>query len=123
MDTAFSGIHDNTVPSTLLEIDGQPISWEYYGDVCIGSPHGSKVRVKRLFSPPDGAGRSFYEEAVLWKRLEHPNIASIRGIAINSHPPQLISCWVSGRNLTEYIKGHPGADQLSLVGAPPISDG
>lgn len=94
----------------------------YYGDVREGSVDDSKVRVKRLFTP-DGAGQKFYEEAVTWKRLKHPNVVSLLGITTTPSPPQLISDWISGGNLTEYIKDHPGADRLGLVGASHASDG
>ena len=59
----------------------------------------------------------------MWKRLEHPNIVSLLGITITPPPPQLISGWVMGENLTEYIDDHPEADRLGLVCAPPASDG
>ena len=59
--------------------------------------------------------QNFYEEAIVWKHLDHPNIVSLLCIIITSSPPQLISDWVSGGNLTEYIEGHSGADRLGLV--------
>ena len=59
----------------------------------------------------------------MWKRLKHPNIVSLYGITIAPPPPQLISDWVLGGNLVEYIKGHPEADRLGLVGALPASSG
>ena len=59
----------------------------------------------------------------MWKRLEHPNIVPLLGITIAPPPPQLISEWVLGGNLTEHVKGHPGADRLGLVSVPPASSG
>ena len=56
----------------------------------------------------------------MWKRLGHPNIVPLLCITIT--PPQLVSDWIPGGNLTEYIKNHPGADQLGLVGILPASD-
>ena len=53
----------------------------------------------------------------MWKRLTHPNIVPL--LAITSTPPQLISEWVPGGDLPDYIKVHPGADLRELVGAPP----
>jgi len=58
----------------------------------------------------------FYQEAVIWKRLEHPNIVPFLGIT--SVPPQRISAWMPNGNLTEYVKQHPSADRLGLVSAP-----
>ena len=49
-----------------------------------------------------------------WKHLEHPNIVPLLGVTID--PPQLISDWMSGGNLMEYITNNPEADKLGLVG-------
>ena len=55
----------------------------------------------------------FYREAVMWKRLTHPNILPLLGITLT--PLQLISTWMSGGDLTGYIKNHPDVDRLVLV--------
>jgi len=60
----------------------------------------------------------FCQEAVMWKRLTHPNVIPLLGITIT--PFQLISNWMPGGSLPEYIKGNPNVDQLRLVGNPPI---
>ena len=54
----------------------------------------------------------------MWKRLEHQNIVPLLGIT--SYPLQLISEWMSGGDLTEYIRKHPEADRLGLVVIPPV---
>jgi serine/threonine protein kinase len=52
----------------------------------------------------------------VWKRLEHRNIVPLLGITPN--PLQLISEWMPGGDLTEYIKKHSGADRLGLASTP-----
>ena len=120
-----------------------PIVRGYHGDVHRGSLNGSKVRVKKLFTSLDQAGhgstkvrhphhhffpfdekdpQDFYEEAIAWKRLEHPNIVPHLGINIARSIPHLISDWILGGNLTKYIMDNPGADRLGLVGALPADD-
>ena len=54
----------------------------------------------------------------MWKYLTHPNIISLLGVTPT--PFQLISNWMSGGDLPEYIKNNPDADRLGLVGIPPI---
>ena len=54
----------------------------------------------------------------MWKHLIHPNILPLLGITID--PLQLISNWMPGGDLPDYIKKNPSADQLGLVGVPPI---
>jgi serine/threonine protein kinase len=52
----------------------------------------------------------------MWKRLMHPNIVPLLGITVK--PFHLVSGWMSGGDLQNYIKEHPGADRLGLVGVP-----
>jgi serine/threonine protein kinase len=49
----------------------------------------------------------------VWKRLEHENIVPLFGIT--SDPLQLVSDWMPGGDLTEYIKKNHDADRLGLV--------
>jgi len=51
----------------------------------------------------------------VWKHLTHPNIVPFFGIT--PVPFQLILEWMPGGDLLEYIKDHPSADRLHLVGA------
>ena len=51
----------------------------------------------------------------MWKHLRHPNIVPLLGITVT--PLQLISDWISGGVLQDYIKGHPDVDRLRLVGS------
>ena len=51
----------------------------------------------------------------MWKYLKHQNIVPLLGVT--STPLQLISEWMPGGNLTEYVKKRPGVDRLNLVGA------
>ena len=53
----------------------------------------------------------------MWKRLKHQNITPLLGIT--PVPLQLISEWMPGGDLTDYIKKHPGVDRLGLVGGSP----
>jgi len=54
----------------------------------------------------------------MWKRLKHLNILPLLGVTIS--PLQLVSSWMSGGDLPEYIKKHSNADHLGLVGVPSI---
>lgn len=58
----------------------------------------------------------FCREAIIWKNLRHPNVLPLLGVTFN--PPQLVSVWMPGGNLTEYIKKDPGADRCRLVCFP-----
>ena len=54
----------------------------------------------------------------MWKRLTHPNIVHLLGVTLT--PLQLISDWMSGGDLPEYIEKYPDADRLGLVGVRPV---
>ena len=51
----------------------------------------------------------------MWKRLTHPNIVPLLGITIA--PLQLVSNWMSGGELPEYLEKNYYASRLGLVGA------
>ena len=50
----------------------------------------------------------------MWKHLTHPNIVPLLGVTIT--PLQLISDWMPGGELREYLKNNPDAKRLKLVG-------
>jgi len=54
----------------------------------------------------------------VWKRLKHRNIVPFFGITTT--PFQLISKWMPGRVLTDYVTRNPGADRRGLVGVRPV---
>lgn len=62
--------------------------------------------------------QSLSREAVTWKCLAHPNVVPLLGVVVTSF--QLVSIWMPGGTLQEYIKEHPDADRVRLVGSPPI---
>ncbi|KAF9643141.1 hypothetical protein BDM02DRAFT_1709334 [Thelephora ganbajun] len=123
-----------TLSADLLDIGSHPLDSEGYGDVYLGILCGSKVHVKHVRmvhkrSPRCVIGavtfptycrqrkpQIFCKEAVVWKRLKHPNIVSLPGVTIT--PLQPISSSTPGGNLPEYIKSHPGADRPEFVGVP-----
>ena len=57
--------------------------------------------------------QSFFEGAVMWKRLSHPNIVPFIGIATN--PLQIVSEWMPKGTLMEFIERNPGTNRISLV--------
>ena len=57
--------------------------------------------------------QSFFREAVIWKRLRHPNIVPF--IGVTRTPLQSISEWMPNGTLTEYVERNPGVNRISLV--------
>ena len=56
--------------------------------------------------------KKFCHEVVLWKRLDHPNIASVLGVTID--PYQVVFPRVSDKDITQHITDG-GVDRVSLV--------
>jgi len=54
----------------------------------------------------------------MWKHLTHRNIVPLLGVTID--PPQLVSEWVSGGDLPNYVETNPIADRPRLVGVPAL---
>ena len=56
----------------------------------------------------------FYLEVITWQRLNHTNIVPFLGCTLD--PPQLVSVWMLGGGLMEYINERPEKNRLALVG-------
>ena len=59
-------------------------------------------------------------EAVMWKRLKHPNI--VRFIGATIEPLQIASELIPGGDLTSYIGSNPEADRMALVSLLRVTD-
>ena len=72
------------------------------------------ISIRRLsLSPHLQTSQAFCREAIVRKRLTHPNVAPLLGITVA--PFQLISDWAPNGDLLEYIKENPKTDRPRLV--------
>ena len=120
-------------PDSLLDTSPSSVS----GYTHEGTLDRSKVRIKRVRIAPKGDPQkvkevrsrrevslywaltntqTFYRMVVVWKHLAHSNIVPLLGATTD--PLQLISDWICGGDLTQYITNHSDADRLSLVRVP-----
>jgi len=53
--------------------------------------------------------------AVMWKRLRHPNVVNFLGFGSDYPPFSLVYPWMSNGNLSDYMREHPDTDKLGLV--------
>ena len=111
-----------------------PVASGAIADIYEGTLNGRKVRIKqvRVYSNGDPRGiqevrypffpftpvvlkgaQKSYQEAVTWKHMKHMNIVPFRGVTIA--PLQLISDWMPGGDLLQYIDRNPDAIRLRLV--------
>lgn len=122
----------------LLDVDPVPFALGDYGAQHHGTLNGARVCVKRLRvyrsdSSPAAVARvryhtvaspaphhpqrpqMFCRDAVTWKSLNHPNVVPFVGVVIKSF--QLITMWMPGGTLPEYIRKRPNPDLVGLVGS------
>ena len=57
-----------------------------------------------------------YREALIWKRLAHPNIAPFKGATILSL--RIAPEWMPGGDLTTYVNSNPPTNRVTLVSLP-----
>ena len=50
---------------------------------------------------------------MVWKHLSHPNIVTFIGVTFE--PFQLVSEWMPGGELREYVNNNPNANLIKLV--------
>ena len=62
--------------------------------------------------------KAFCEEAVVWKRLRHPNVVPLLGVVM---PLQLVSMWMPNGTLGDFVSAKPNVDRISLVSVSPRS--
>ena len=58
----------------------------------------------------------FCKRVVTWKYLRHPNVVPLIGAVMDEAQLVFVSEWISNGNVNEFVKKHPDADRLGLVG-------
>ena len=51
-----------------------------------------------------------------WKSLQHPNILPLIGVTMSETKFAMISDWMVNGNINDFVKMHPDANRLELVG-------
>ena len=56
-----------------------------------------------------------FREIVLWRRLSHPNILPVLGVAPKLFPFCIITEWMENGNIMDFVSKHPDVNRLRLV--------
>ena len=51
-----------------------------------------------------------------WKFLRHPNVLPLIGVMVSENQFAMISDWMANGNINDFMKAHPDANRLELVG-------
>jgi len=52
----------------------------------------------------------------VWKTLRHPNVLPLIGVTMTETQFATVSDWMVNGNINSFVKAHPNADRLELVG-------
>ena len=100
-------------------IDGQSVAVKTISSDCIGNFNSfRRVRLvaspHRIFLMNSGFLQKLCSNAVMWKRLKHPNVVPFLGLGSNAPPFSLVYPWMPG-SLSEYVRENPDVDRLGMV--------
>jgi len=130
------------LPASLMLTDPiipQPSVSDRFPDAYMGTYRGQSVVAKDFNATPvEGIGKlpkvgglisnmvaqysyvtfvqRFAREVVGWKWLRHENILPFIGVASSSLHISIVSPWMISQTITNFMKGNPEQDPLSLVG-------
>jgi len=62
----------------------------------------------------------FCKEFVSWKALRHPNILPLLGVIMTETKFAMVSEWMSGGNINEFVMVQHNANRFELVSSPVI---
>ena len=51
-----------------------------------------------------------------WKTLQHPNVLPLIGVTMTETQFMMVSDWMVNGNVNDFVKAHPDANRLELVG-------
>jgi hypothetical protein len=54
---------------------------------------------------------------VTWKTLRHPNVLPLIGVMMSETQFAMISDWMVNGNINDFVRAHPDANRLGLVGS------
>jgi len=93
-----------------------------FADIYKGTYQGSTVALKvlRVYAPEKVRRKlqmDFLREALIWRQLQHQNIAPFLGVDMYTHQPHMsmVSPWMVNGNIMEYLEKNPGADRVKLL--------
>jgi len=63
----------------------------------------------------DRVSQRFCREVVVWRALNHPNVLPLLGVTVAEDQLVVVSEWMVGGNIVEFVKVNVNADRLKLV--------
>jgi len=54
----------------------------------------------------------------MWRSLRHPNVLPLIGVMMSETQFAMVSDWMVNGSIDNFVKAHPDANRLELVGLP-----
>ncbi|EMD33056.1 hypothetical protein CERSUDRAFT_87399 [Gelatoporia subvermispora B] len=111
-------------PDATQLLSDRPEASGGFADIWRGLYSGRTVAFKvfRVYRLEEASGgqaelKDVFQEAVVWKRLQHPNITSLYGIDETTFPSQvaLVSDWMPHGTVANYLNENIQANRLQLA--------
>lgn len=106
-----------TLSNRTLNIDPNPFAVGDRGEVFRGTLNGSVVSVKCMRAYQNKSKKPsqiFYNEAIVWNNLTHPNILTLLGVVVAPTQYMFVSDLISGGPLWKHFR-KPDADRFQLL--------
>ncbi|KAF9443551.1 kinase-like protein [Macrolepiota fuliginosa MF-IS2] len=96
-----------------------PVTCGSFGDIFEGTILDQKMCLKKVRNPNDSnILKSFMREVIILGQLHHPNVLPFYGVYRWGESPGkicLVSPWMEGGNLYDYLYSHASANKLLLI--------
>ncbi|OCH85624.1 kinase-like protein [Obba rivulosa] len=118
----FFPVSFSLLPGSVRKLSEKAIARGGFSDVFKGLYEGKEVALK-VIRPQEREStdvrhaKMFTREAVIWKRLQHPNVLPFHGIDTTLFPSQttLVSDWMPRGHVRDYLRKNPQANRLRLI--------
>jgi serine/threonine protein kinase len=131
----------HTITDDLNKVGELPIAGGGFAEVWEGNHRGRRVAIKvfRLYSSKDqtkvkklplifpilniyalNIHQRFCKEAIIWKRLSHPNVLPFIDIATSPFKFCMVSPWMANGDVIVYLNSHPQANPLRILSSRPF---
>ncbi|KII88779.1 hypothetical protein PLICRDRAFT_42015 [Plicaturopsis crispa FD-325 SS-3] len=102
----------------VVKTEEEPVACGAFNDIYAGlwlDEEKVALRFSRAFVNNPVAQHRFLKEVEIWRRLQHPNVTRLYGIAYFGKQIYSVSKWMGKGNAITYVQQNPDADRLKIL--------